>query len=167
MSKLDYRVVWQRADDALRNAVVSFWRAHGAIADEATARARAEQLVAIACARDGRREPDIAGVCTAVRRTIPDLHQPLFYYRTFVAPSFRNGRVALRLAREAVAELERFSLQQPDRGASGIYLELENPVFRRHGRQPVWPLRGLEFVYIGQTSAGHERRVLWFRHARV
>jgi hypothetical protein len=158
-----YQVVWQQSDPALADELVAFWRHHGAIVDEQVARRRAGQVVAVARSTRG----GLAGVCTAMHRELPDLGQPVYYYRTFVAPPYRHGLIVRRLLAIAVAELEAFSRSQPERGAAGIYLELENPVFGRHLRQAVWPAKGLEFVYIGRTSHGLERRILWFRHARI
>ena len=66
-----------------------------------------------------------------------------------------------------MAELERYSLEHPEAGAAGVYLELENPRFRSQLRQAVWPRAGLEFVYVGKTATGLERRIRWFRHARI
>jgi GNAT superfamily N-acetyltransferase len=165
MPNFDYTICWQSVDPALRDETVAFWDRHGAIADPAAARRRADQLVAVA--RSEGPDGEIAGVCTAVPRPIPDLGQTLYYYRTFVAPSFRGAFLMQRLMRVAVAELERYSQVHPEHSAAGVYLELESPLFRTHLRQAVWPRQGLEFVYIGRTPAGLERRLLWFRHARI
>ena len=164
MPSYDYDTVWKKLDDPTRNAIVAFWLAHGAIRDEAAARARVDQVVALA--RCGGTD-EIAGVCTAMDVQVPDLGERLYYYRTFVAPPYRTGFVVRRLLFMAVAALESYSLEHPDAGAAGVYLELENPSFARHLRQAIWPRPGLEFVYIGRTARGLERRVKWFAHARI
>lgn len=165
MPNFDYRVCWQAVDPALRDDAVAFWRRHGAIADPAAAQRRAGELVAVA--RDAGPDGEIAAVCTAVLRRIPDLGQSLYYYRTFVAPRYRGAFVMQRLLRVAVAELERYSRTHPEQRAAGVYLELENPRFGKQLRQAIWPRTGLEFVYIGNTEKGLERRLRWFRHARI
>lgn len=163
MPSFDYDVVWQTLDDPTRDAIVAFWRRHGAIRDEQAARSRVDQVVALARASGN----EIAGVCTAVPRPVPDLGEMLYYYRTFVAPPFRAGFIVRRLLLLAVRTLESYSSTHPELGVKGVYLELENPSFSRHLRQAVWPRRGLEFVYIGRTATGLERRVKWFDHARI
>lgn len=163
MPRFDYRVVWQQTTAELADELVEFWQRHGAISQEREARRRAAQVVAIARAEDGRP----AGVCTAMIRDLPDLGKPVYYYRTFVAPPYRNGLVVRRLLAIAVRTLEDFSRRHPDRAADGVYLELENPSFSRHLRQAVWPRKGLEFVYFGRTPRGLERRILWFRHTTI
>ncbi len=163
MPSFDYDVVWQTLDDPTRDAIVAFWDHHGAIRNEQAARSRVDQVVALA--RTGSDE--IAGVCTAVPRSLPDLGERLYYYRTFVAPPFRTGFIVRRLLLLAVRTLEAWSSEHPELGANGVYLELENPSFSRHLRQAIWPRPGLEFVYIGRTATGLERRVKWFDHARI
>ncbi len=165
MRNFEYTVCWQAVDPGLRDEVIDFWRRHGAISDPTAAQRRAAELVAIA--RSSGPDGEIAAVCTAALRLIPDLGQKLYYYRTFVAPAWRGSFVMQRLLRTAVAELERYSLAHPAQGAAGVYLELENPRFGKQLRQAVWPRSGLEFVYIGRTAAGLERRLRWFRHARI
>jgi len=165
MRNFEYTLCWQAVDPALRDEVTDFWRRHGAISDPTAAQRRAGELVAVA--RNAGPDGEIAAVCTAALRLIPDLDQNLYYYRTFVAPPFRGAFLMQRLIRVAVSELERYSQSHPEQSAAGVYLELESPLFRKHLRQAVWPRRGLEFVHIGRTPAGLERRLLWFPHARI
>jgi hypothetical protein len=163
MSAYDYEVVWNALDDPARDRIVRFWTTHGALRDETAARHRVDQVVALARTDEG----EIAGVCTALPIRVADLGETLYYYRTFVAPPFRNALVVRRLLALAVRELERYSREHPEENAAGVYLELENPTFDRHLRQAVWPRPGLEFVFIGRTSRGLERRVRWFPHATL
>ncbi len=162
MPSFDYDIVWQRLDDATRDRIVAFWQEHGAIRDEQAARKRVDQVVAVA-----RTDQQIAGVCTAVDLMVPDLGEQLYYYRTFVAPPFRSGFIVRRLLFLAVQALEDYSRKHPGQSAGGVYLELENPSFARHLRQAVWPRPGLEFVYVGRTARGLERRVRWFEHTTI
>ena len=163
MSSFQYDIVWQTLDDQTRDRIVAFWQTHGAIRDEQAARARVDQVVALARTDDD----EIAGVCTAVDLVVPDIGEPLYYYRTFVAPPFRTGFVVRRLLFLAVQALEDYARRHPESSAKGVYLELENPSFARHLRQAVWPRRGLEFVFVGRNARGLERRVRWFDHARI
>ena len=162
--RFDYQPVWQSADEALREEIIAFWKQHGAISDPAIAADRVNQVVMIA---RSQADQQIAGVCTVIKRPIADLDQELYYYRTFIAKPYRRAFVVRRLLVMASALLEQWSHDHPDQGAAGMYLELENPSFSRHLRQAVWPRRGLEYVYIGKTPRGLERRVLWFKHTLI
>ncbi|NEP59894.1 MAG: hypothetical protein F6K31_23300 [Symploca sp. SIO2G7] len=159
-----YLPVWQTIDEPTRKQVIAFWNEHGAITDADIAEKRVNQVVAIA-----RNQSDqaIAGVCTVIKRDLADLGKVLFYYRTFVAEPYRNAFVMGSLMRTATEFLENWSRENPEQGAAGMYLELENASFSTHLRQAVWPRRGLEFVYIGNTPGGLERRVLWFKHTTI
>ena len=163
MSAYLYQALWKRLDDALRGEIIAFWLEHGALTDAAAARARVDEIVAVARTGTGA----IAGVCTAAPRLVPDLGRTLYYYRTFIAPAHRDGFIVRRLLTVAVAALEGYSRDHPDDAADGVYIELENPLFSEHLRYAVWPRKGLEFVYIGKTPTGHERRLLWFRHTQI
>ena len=164
MDRFEYIRVWQQDNTNLHQEIIDFWRAHGAITDPAVAASRVSQVVWAARSGD---DGKIAGVCTVMKRRIDDLNQDLFYYRTFVAPPYRNGFVVRRLLIKASSLLEEWSRAHPEDGAAGMYLELENTTFSEHLRQAVWPRRGLEYVYIGKTPRGLERRVLWFKHTVI
>lgn len=162
MAVFEYRTVWKSLAAAESDAVLDFWSRHGAITDPAVARARLEELVLVADSAG-----ELAGVCTA-RRIVPtDIGQPLYYYRSFVAPRWRGSLLVQRLLLQACDVLEDYSAGHPDEAALGVYLELENPIFSAHLRTPVWTRRGRSFVYIGRNARGLERRLLWFRHARI
>ncbi|NKI36550.1 hypothetical protein HFP89_15370 [Wenzhouxiangella sp. XN79A] len=159
MSEFLYQTTWMRLDETGRDEIVAFWHHHGALRDEAAARQRVDQVVGVA-----RSGSEIAGVCTAMPIRVPDLGHDLYYYRTFVAPPYRGGMILLRLLKRAVAVLEAHSRARPETTPGGVYLELENPAFGRRFRRAAWHRPGLEFIYIGRTSRGLERRVKWFRH---
>jgi hypothetical protein len=158
--RFTYRVAWPRiaADEADR--VVAFWLAHGALPNEALARQRVTEVVMYACDDRGA----IAAVCTAVAQTPPQLGQPVYFYRSFVAPLWRGTRVVFRLLKQALGVLEAHAGKH-DWPCIGVLLELENERFGRKGRMPVWP--GVDLVYIGKSPRGLECRVHWFRRARL
>jgi len=163
MSRFSYHCVWRSLDDDSRAEIIGFWSDHRAITDERVARERVDQVVCTARDASGT----LAGVCTVVPRRAGDLGHELYYYRTFVAPPFRSGLVVKRLLVKAVAVLEAYSREHPESTPAGVYIELENPLFAKHLRQPVWPWPEIPFVYIGRTPRGLERRLYWFRHTRI
>jgi len=164
MQRYEYIPVWQQDLPDVHEQVMKFWTAHGAISDPELARKRVKQLVLVARSTE---EDEIAGVCTVLKQSIDDLKHELFYYRTFVAPPYRNGFIVRRLLIQASSLLEEWSREHPEQGAAGMYLELENSTFSKHLRQAVWPRKGLEYVYIGKTARGLERRVKWFKHTMI
>ncbi|MEM7053298.1 MAG: hypothetical protein AAF446_02000 [Pseudomonadota bacterium] len=164
MNRFEYITVWQQDEPDLHDEVIAFWREHGAITDPKIAADRVKQIVWLTRSTN---VGEIAAVCTVMKRRIDDLGQDLYYYRTFVAPAYRDGLVVRRLLIKASSLLEEWSRKHPEQGAAGMYLELENTIFSKHLRQAVWPRRGLEYVYIGKTPRGLERRVLWFKHTVV
>ena len=159
-SRLTYRTVWPQigAEDAER--IVAFWMMHGALPEEHQARARVDQVVMYAC--DDRGE--IVAVCTAFPQTPAQLGQPVYFYRSFVAPAWRGTLLAFRLLRQALAVLEAHA-RDHDWPCVGILLEMENQIFGRKGRMPVWPV--VDFVYVGRSPRGLECRVHWFRQAQL
>jgi len=165
---MDYIDLWRQGPSTLHREVLEFWARHHAVADRHEAMRRLGEVVLVARQSSG----ELAAVSSARDRWIQDLDQTLYYYRCFVSPAFRRSAVVLRLTRRSVRRLAEYCRDQSiSSGAHsapcGVYLELESPLFKRHLRQAVWPLRGLEFVYIGTSARGLERRVLWFDHARI
>lgn len=159
MSDFRYVAHWQTDLPEEGDAVLAFWKAQNAIADENQARQRLKEVVLHA------RDPDdeIAGVCTAVPMTLPRIGQPLYYYRCFIAPQWRKSRLILYLFKRAFELLEGHA-RRNGYPCVGVLAELENSRFNEMGRWPVWP--DVELVYIGKSQRGHDLRVRYFRGAR-
>lgn len=160
MATFSYHPGWGGLEEAEADELVAFWLAHKALPNDQVARDRLGQVVMYARAADG----SIAAVCTAVAQTPPQLGQPVYFYRSFVAPAWRQSLVVFRLLKKAVALLEDHA-RQHDWPCIGVLLELENRRFGEKGRMPVWP--GIEFVYVGKSPRGLECRIHWFREARL
>lgn len=74
------------ADDLL-----DFWANEGALTDPAAARQRIGEVVMFARAGDGA----VAGVCTARECTLPQLRQPMYYYRSYIGARARPTAPAI------------------------------------------------------------------------
>lgn len=142
------------------NDLVAFWLREGALNDERHARQRLDQVVLLA--RDA--EEQVAGVCTAVAQTPPEIGQPLYYYRSFIGRDWRQTRLVYNLIRHARTLLENYA-RANGWPCIGMLLELENRRFGEKGRMPVWP--HLDLTYIGKSQRGFELRVHYFKGARL
>jgi hypothetical protein len=158
----DFRYVahWQTELPDENESVLAFWKAEGAIGDEAQARQRLKEIVLHA--RDA--DNVIAGVCTAVAVTLPRIGQPMYYYRCFIAPRWRKSRLILYLFKRAYELLEGHAVRN-DYPCIGVLAELENTRFTQMGRIPVWP--DCDLVFIGVSQRGHDLRVRYFRGAKL
>ncbi|NBD95974.1 MAG: hypothetical protein GVY11_05810 [Gammaproteobacteria bacterium] len=149
---------WSELTETDAEAVVAFWRREGALPRDQDPRRRVGQVVMFARDADGK----VAGVSTAVPQWPERLAQPVYYYRSFIAPAWRHTQLVYRLLRKSVRLLED-DARAHDWPCIGVLLELENRRFGEAGRMPVWPK--IDFVYIGQSPRGLECRVHWFRDA--
>jgi hypothetical protein len=147
-----------QAEDAER--IRAFWRAEGALTDDAQINERLPQLVAHAVTPDGA----VAGVCTAYLTTPPSLGQPMYYWRTFVGARWRTTPLVMRLLKRSCVVLEDHAAAN-GHPAIGILLELENTRFRERGRAAQW--FNPRFTYLGKSSRGLDLRVLYFKGARL
>ncbi len=77
--------VWPEPAEEIRDEVVQFWLASGALSDLAAARERSGQLLVVGRDAHG----NVTGVSTAVRILVDQLGFECFYYRTFIAPGAR------------------------------------------------------------------------------
>lgn len=152
--------VWPRISDPDATELLAFWKKEGAIPDEAQARARLSQVVLLA--RDG--EGEIAGVCTAYPMTPPQLGQPMYFWRGFVAPKWRSTRLIGTLLSKSCDVLGAHG-RDNDFPCIGILLELENARFHDAGRKAEWI--NPRFAYIGKSPRGLDVRVHYFRGARL
>lgn len=153
-------VDWPAIGPANAEAVKAFWRAEGALADEAQMAVRAQQVVLHALDADG----GVAGVCTALAATPPQLGQPMYFWRCFVGAKWRSTPLVMALLKRSVAVLEDHAVA---RGypCIGILLELENTRFRDKGRMATW--WNPRFTYIGRSARGLDLRVHYFKGARL
>ena len=159
-STFTFHAGWGTLSPADADAVVDFWLKEKALPNEQVARQRVSQVVMYAADPAG----EIAAVCTAQPVNPPQIGQPLYFYRSFVAPAWRKSMVVYRLLKKAISLLEE-DAREHDWPCIGVLLELENERFSKKGRMPVWP--GIEFVYVGKSPRGLECRIHWFRSARL
>lgn len=151
---------WPQISDKDADDLLAFWKNEGAIPDEAQAKERLKQVVVLA--RDG--DGEVAGVCTALPMTPPQLGQPVYFWRAFIAPKWRQSRLIYTLLMQSFDHLEAFARER-DYPCIGVILELENNRFGEVFRQAEW--RKPHFVYIGKSPRGLDVRVRYFRGARL
>ncbi len=159
MSTFKYISAWGNAlggED--RRDLIDFWLAEGALTDPQQADQRASQAVLMARDDAGR----VAGVGTAVPCNMPQIGQPLYYYRSFIGQQWRSSRLVYYLVKRSRTLLEDYARDR-NWPCIGVLLELENTRFSKKGRMPVWP--HLDFVYVGRSPRDLELRVSWFRQA--
>ena len=81
--------VWPQIAPQDAQDLLAFWAQHNAIPNPDEARARLAQVVLLARDAEGK----IAGVCTAYPMTPPQLGQPMYFWRAFIAPPWRATRL--------------------------------------------------------------------------
>jgi len=145
----------------LVESVIELWLAHKVLT-EIQARKRAEELLFVAVAERGG---GVAGVCTTYLRTPPALKMPMWHFRTFVAPRYRQNDVAFHLLHEAIDYHEGRYTGGADTRGRGLYMEIENPVIQRHRNEAVWP--SSRMVFVSYNTRGDHCRVRYFPGARI
>lgn len=160
-ARFSYHPGWTELTASDAEDIVAFWKQEKALPPGLDGHQRVSQVVYFA--RDA--EGQIAAVGTALPQLPPQLGQPVYYYRSYVAPSWRSTRVVYNLLRRSMKLLED-DAEANDWPCIGILMELENERFGEVGRMPIWPRR-VPFVYIGRSPRGLECRVYWFQKATL
>ena len=160
LSEFAYHPGWGVLSTEQADALVEFWLKEKALPNEQAARQRVGQVVMYATDQSG----EVAAVSTAQPVNPPHIGQPVYFYRSFVAPVWRKSLLVFRLLKKAVRLLED-DAREHDWPCIGVLLELENQRFSEKGRMPIWP--GIDFVYVGKSPRGLECRIHWFRSARL
>jgi hypothetical protein len=159
--KIEIVSVWKQVSPELALELATFWRDNKAIADDAEAAARAQQVVCVA------RDPEgaLCGVGTAVVKVLPRLRQPTYYYRQFFAKPLRGKHQELPFFQHCKRVLQDYNdgLQRPE--SLGILLEIENAKIAAAYRRAIEP--GFEAGFIGYSPRGLQLRVSWFENARL
>ena len=152
--------VWPEITDQDSLDLMAFWKDEGAIPDETQAKARLKQVVMLARDADGA----IAGVCTALPMKPPQLGQPMYFWRAFIAPKWRTSRLIYSLLMDSFDVLEA-SARERDFPCIGVLLELENSRFGKVFRKAEWTKP--HFIFIGKSPRGLDVRVRYFRGANL
>ncbi len=152
--------VWPQISEQDGEDLLAFWKAHKAIPNDDEARRRLSQVVLLARDRDGA----IAGVCTAYAVTPPQLGQPMYFWRVFIAPVWRSSRLFATLMLRSCSVLEVYA-RKHDYPCIGILVELENERFNKVGRKAEWP--SFRLTYIGKSPRGLDVRAHYFKGARL
>ncbi len=161
MAKFTYHDTWNSApSDEEKDDLTKFWLSEGALTSPDQARDRLRQVVLYA--RDA--EGAVAGVGTAFAHTLPQIGQPLYYYRSFIGVRWRSTRLVYLLIKRAQKLLGEYA-REHEWPCIGMLLELENKRFGEKGRMPVWP--HLDLVYAGKSPRGLELRVHYFTGASL
>jgi len=140
---------------------IELWLAQKVLT-ETQATKRAEELLFVAT---DEKDGGIAGVCTTYLRTPPALKLPLWHFRTFVAPEYRQNDIAFHLLHLAIDYHESRFTGGTDPGGRGLYMEIENPIIQRYRNEAVWPSSGM--VFAGYNARGDHCRVRYFPGARI
>jgi hypothetical protein len=161
---IEFISVWKRITPELATELVDFWNEHNAIGGSGagTAAIRARQAVCIA--RDDR-TGGIVGVGTAFVRVLPQLRQPLYYYRQFFAPALRGKAQAIPFFNHARQVLEAYNASLSEPECLGVLLELENSMLASHYVQAY--VAAAHSTFIGFSSRGLQLRVSYFDGARL
>lgn len=159
-SRFTLTQAWPQIDPADADELLAFWKREGAIPDEQQARARLAQVVLLARDADG----EIAGVCTAYSMTPPQLGQPMYFWRAFIAPKWRSTRLIGTMLSKSCDVLGSHA-RANDFPCIGILLELENERFGSVGRKAEWV--NPRFAFIGKSPRGMDVRAHYFRGAKL
>lgn len=159
-ARFSLTTVWPGIDSQDSTELMAFWKREGAIPDEARARARLQQVVLLA--RDG--DGEVAGVCTALSLTPPQLGQPMYFWRAFIARKWRTTRLIYRLLMDSFDVLETYARER-EFPCIGVILELENTRFGEVARKAEWG--NSHFIYMGKSPRGLDVRARYFRGAKL
>lgn len=111
------------------------------------------------------RKEQLIGVSSAVRVIINQLEKkPFFNFRILVNPKESIPGLLEKLSVITIDWLEDQFLQDKT-DCIGLVTLVENPEYKKHRRQAVWPATG--FVFVGKSAKGHHVRVRYFKGAVV
>jgi hypothetical protein len=139
--------------------IAQLWIDEGALSPE-RARERVDEVVLLALDGD-----EVVAVSTAWLQDNSHLGMKLWNYRTFVARAHREGDIAFLLLHATRNELAARYADGTEVRASGMIMEVQNELLKRHRNQGVW--RTSRFAFIGEDERGAHHRVFYFEGARA
>ena len=152
--------VWNAVTPELGAELARFWVEHQAMLDESKAIERAAQVACIG--RDGGK---LTGVSTAYPRVVPMLRQPMYYYRNYITPEYRNQQASIPFINASFDEIERQELAKEKPLCLGVIVSLQNKRLAAHYDEAYWWQS--KFVYAGISKDGLQLRVRYFDGVRL
>ena len=157
----DIATVWKQITPELKAELLEFWERNRAIGDADRARQRASQAVCVARDADG----SLCAVCTAVVRVLPQIGEPLYYFRLFFAKSVRGQGQVVPMFNRARAVLQDYNAALARPESIGMLVELESRHLSAvHRRAHVD--EGDSF-FIGYSLRGLQLRASYFKGAML
>ena len=156
---LEIEIVRGRINDALADRVLQFWSDRGAL-DEATARQRLAEVVAVLIAGD----ETVLGVNSVHADRLALIGNRRFWiYRSLIDGS-TGEESADRMFLEAFEALES-EFTATGEGPIGIVIPVADQNLMRRRPEAVWP--GTELMYAGYLADGRQARLRYFQGARI
>ncbi len=181
-------VAWPNPTPLLSDKIIEFWLREGALTCREQAQQRSRELMVIAMDRQGA----IKAVSSAGRIQVGLLQRPCFFYRFYVGKQHRTfglgsgSQLALSVFTKSYDVLNKLHLSGHFPEYAGIYMEIEDPSFRRYLNDFVWcesmlkrkrilsddilKLGGasqLNVFYLGTTAKGSHARIWYFTDAQI
>ncbi|MFA6986924.1 MAG: hypothetical protein WC213_12050 [Arenimonas sp.] len=153
--------VWNKVTPEIEAELAEFWIKNKAMLKETRASERAKQVVCVARSEQG----EIAGASTVYPCIVPLLRQPMYYYRTYIAPAYRGKGLMIPLLQESKKALQEYNLALPKPQCLGIMIELENKRLAATFSAAHWPRT--DFTFIGYSVHGLPLRVWYFEGVRL
>lgn len=151
-----YESVWKSITPEIKQEIIAFWSAEGALPAHENPELRAQQAVVLMRSQDGT----IAAVCTCGLRIIPRLRQPLYYYRTFCAQKHRGNHTIVAMLMVAKSTLYEYNKKLNSPESIGIFIELESAQLAKRPL-PAYHAQ-TEFGFLGYSQNQHPIYVHYF-----
>lgn len=157
---LIFENVWGGDGSALKEPMLSFWKAHrGPVGDEAAERLK--QLVFVVRDESGA----IVGASTAFKAYVKQLRNYFFIFRLMIAPECRIPGLTSKLLVLTRDLLESICGEEVPDTPIGLLTLVQNEKLKKYRNEAIWPAS--KMVYIGNTPDGHHIRVYYFKGARI
>ena len=152
--------VWREKTDRVREEIVDFWIAKGALRSREMALKRVDQVVLLV-----RYQGTIAAVSTAFRKRHERVGHDFYNFRCFVEKGHRQSVLGMALLLSVRDYLNARFVSGEDTSAVGLQVEIENEKIKRLRNQGLWPKSGL--MYMGKNERGDHVRICYFDGARI
>jgi len=149
---LKIEFVWKNVSEEVKDSVVKFWLAEGAIPKEEDAINRAKDLIAVCTSGN-----EVLGVATGTKTKHPAFFNNFIVYRTYVAKGNRREGIARKVFHHVYDE---FNAVHEAHEIIGLLCALENPEINKN-TIPVWT-EDRNLTLIGFDQRGIQLRVAYF-----
>lgn len=150
---------------SLQNEIIQFWVGEGVL-PEAVAQERVHQVIQVLRQNESKA---IIGLVSGQLKYIDAMKMHFYSCRGFVKEAYRSKGLFIKTFRDSYYLLNQDYVSGKNTQASGVFVNIENPLLKNHNQAIWWggDKGEVPYFFMGYSAQGHHIRIAYFTGVTV